>query len=270
MCASQEIPHYVPAERQRLILQLVLMNGVLRISDLAEEFDVSEMTIRRDLDMLAQSGQIERKFGAAVALEQASHEVNYQTRMITNLARKEAIAGLALSMIRDGDTVALDASTTCLTLARKLAQRTDLTVVTNSLDVAQVLRYAQLQVILTGGWIRQMKDSVVGPLALHTLENIRVDQMFFSAHGVLFPDGFVDPDFNEIEIKRAMLRRSARATALIDSSKFGRRALGCIAGLDSIDHLITDSSIAQETLAKLAELGVDVRVVGLGDQTRTP
>lgn len=253
----------LPAKRHQLILQFAREHGVLSISDLARELDVSEMTIRRDLDTLEKTGHIERKFGGAVLVEQAPQEISYKTRLVTNKIKKDAIGRLAATFVQDGNTVAIDASTTGLALARQLVARRQLTIVTNGLDLAQELRFSQVKVMLLGGWVRPMRDSIVGPWTLQTLENVRVDLVFFSSHGMLIPDGFFDADFDEIEVKRAMLKRASKAIALIDSSKFGKHALGYITGLSEIDHLITDGNVSPDILWQLEKIQVNVGVAEL-------
>lgn len=250
----------LPSERQRLISQLALERGVLRISELANEFGVSEMTIRRDLTLLEEAGRLERTFGGALVPEQAAHEMSYTIRLRTHQPQKEQIAAYAATLVQNGDTIAIDASTTGLALAKKLAGR-EVTVVTNSLDIAQELRATSTKVILTGGWYRDAAGSVVGPLAQDNLRRLRVDHVFFSAKGVLIPDGFLDSDLDEIEVKRSMLRSAARVTALVDASKFDARALGAIAALNEVDLIVTDSQVTTETLERLEAHGAAYHVV---------
>ena len=233
----------LPAERQKRIRDLVNSQGTLRIGDLAERFGVSEMTIRRDFEALANAGHLERTFGGAVASEQTAFESSYKVRLQACAAEKEALARYAASLVQDGDTVVLDASTTCLALARELARRR-ITVVTNGLDSAQELRAGGARVIVTGGYLRQVAGSFAGPLALRALQDLQVDHAFISAKGLELPGGLMDSDIDEVEVKRAMLRCAARTTALIDSSMFGKRALARVASLDLLDLLVTDSGLS--------------------------
>ena len=250
----------LPSERQRYIRQLALERGILRISDLANRFGVSEMTIRRDLEALEGAGHIERRFGGAVVAEQAASETSYAIRLKAHQLQKQAIARYAATLVQEGDTVAIDASTTGLALARELARRA-VTVVTNSLDAAQELRNGRATVIVVGGWLRQAAGSFAGPLALQALRDLRVDQSFISAKGVLIPDGLLDSDLSEAEVKRAMLEGAARITALIDASKFGKRALGRISGFEAIDLLVTDTGISSWLLEQLRQQEVNVHAV---------
>jgi DeoR family fructose operon transcriptional repressor len=250
----------LPSERQQTIKRLALEQGVLRIGELAEKFQVSEMTIRRDLEMLESSGHIERTFGGAIITEQASFESSYSVRLHTHTPEKEAIARYASTLIQDGDTIALDASTTALALARMISKRS-VTVVTNSLDVAQELRNSRTKLILTGGYLRQVAGSFAGPIAQKALKELRFDQAFISGKGIQIPGGLMDSDLDEVEVKRSMLESADRVNVLLDSSKFGKRALGLITPLDSIDLLISDSHIPVEALEALNQFGIPHHIV---------
>ena len=218
------------------------------------------MTIRRDLAELEHNGPVEKTFGGAVLADQAAHELVHQDRVERQRMQKASIAKFAATLVSDGDTIAIDASTTGLALALQLSERA-ITVVTNSIDIASALRAGRCEVILTGGFLRRVAGSFVGPMTVQALASIRVDRMFFSAKGVLIPDGFLDSDLTEVEAKRALLRSSAEAIALVDGTKFGVRALGCIAPIRNASLVITDTSADDAAVATLREHGVDVEVV---------
>lgn len=242
----------LPSERLLQIRQLVNAKGVVRVSELAAQFKVSDMTIRRDLSELEKLGAIEKTFGAAVSSEQASFESSVSERMHLRQAHKRAIAKAAAQLVDPGDTVAIDASTTGLALAQELRLH-NVHIVTSGLDVAQVLRGGAATVITTGGTLRERSGGFVGPLALRSLEHIRVDKAFFSAKGVLVPDGFVDSDLGEVDIKRMLLSTAARIFALLDSSKYGKRAMGVISGFDRVERLISDDELDEDAVTTLAE-----------------
>jgi len=176
-------------------------------------------------------------------------------RLQTQTQQKEAIARYAASMVEDGDTVALDASTTALCLAKELTEK-NITIVTNSLDTAQALRSSQAKVILTGGYLRQVAGSFAGHLALQTLTALRVDHAFISAKGILIPDGLMDSDLDEASVKQAIIKSATNVTALIDSSKFGKHALATIASFSDIDLLLTDNHLASEVQDSLEAHGI--------------
>ncbi len=248
-----------PSERQKKIRRIALEKGILRISELADNFAVSEMTIRRDLEILEDSGFVERTFGGAILSEQASFELSYSSRLESNVEAKKAIAKYAASLIYDGDTIALDSSTTALALAEELQDR-KITVLSNSLGVAQLLRSARPRLILSGGYLRQLTGGFVGPLALKTIADLRIDHAFISSKGLILNDALFDSDLDEIEVKRAMINSAAKLTAIVDASKFARSALGKIIALSDIDLLITDNSIATKYLKELKEIGLNYHI----------
>jgi DeoR family transcriptional regulator of aga operon/DeoR family fructose operon transcriptional repressor len=250
----------LPSERQQRIKQLVLTQGSLRVTELAEQFGVSEMTIRRDFELLEEAGHLERTFGGAVASEQTAFETSYTVRLSKHKTEKTAIASYAASLIQDGDSIALDASTTCLALARELSKR-PLTIITNSLDCAIELRSSSAKVLLTGGYLRQVSGSFAGPLALKALQEFRVDHCFISAKGVSLEDGFMDSDPDEVEVKRTMLTAAAKKTALLDSSKFDKRALVRICGIAEVDLMVSDDYLSPDWQNKLKSAQVPHHLV---------
>lgn len=240
----------LPSERQQRIKQLVLTQGSIRVAELAEQFGVSEMTIRRDFELLEEEGHLERTFGGAVASEQTAFETSYTVRLSKHKPEKMAIAAYAASLIQDGDSIALDASTTCLALARELAKR-PLTLITNSLDCAIELRASPAKILLTGGYLRQVSGSFAGPLAIKALQEFRVDHCFVSAKGISLEDGLMDSDADEVEVKRVMLAAAAKKTALVDSSKFDKRALVRICGIAEVDLMISDTYLSADWQRRL-------------------
>ena len=256
--SAERLIRLIPSERKQRIKQMIVEQNVLKVSELSVVFGVSEMTIRRDLESLEEEGHLERRFGGAVApeqTEQAAFDSNYDVRLKTQTKQKAAIARHAGTLVNDGDTVAIDASTTALMFAKEVANR-PITIITNSLDTAQALRNSEAKVILTGGYLRQIAGSFLGPLAIQTLQNLKVDLSFVSAKALLVPDGLMDSDLDEAEVKRALIQTSAKTIALIDSSKFGKRALVRIAKLDSFDLLISDTELAPEIQEDLQRQGI--------------
>lgn len=228
-----------PFERQQRILEQLALRSFVRVKDLAASLNVHEMTIRRDLDVLAEQGMVSRIRGGARIAEQASHEVTYQLRASINTDAKARIASAALELIQDGDTVALDASTTVLALAKLLGARSVHTIVT-SLDAANVLAAQNLPFTFVGGTFNPSARSFVGPLATHALSRLHADKAFFSAKGFTVHSGFTDANLLEVECKEYLIRSANMAIALVDHSKFGHQALTTIAGLNETDILITD------------------------------
>ena len=227
------------SERQQLILRRALEGRALKIRDLALALGVHEMTVRRDLDALAEQGFLERVHGGARVLEKTSEELSHHLRAASHTAAKERIARAALDLVQDGDVVALDASTTALALARLLHARQVSAVVTG-LDAANVLAQSGVPFALVGGTFHAPARSFVGAFFGETMGRLHPDKVFFSAKAYAPGSGFTDPHLPEVGSKQTLIRSAGTAVALLDSSKFGRRALATIAGPDEVDVLITD------------------------------
>jgi DeoR/GlpR family transcriptional regulator of sugar metabolism len=235
----------LPAKRQDEVYRLLKERRFASIKELADLLGVSEMTIRRDLRFLEQKGLVRRIFGGAQLVEeQVAFEEGYRKRLAQNLKAKEVIARIARQLVSRGDTIALDGSTTSVYFARELKQQR-IIVVTNSLLVAETLAGGQARVLLTGGEFRTITQTLVGPLAEECLDNLYFDKVFFSAKG-LMPHGFVDSHPEEAGVKRRMLSRAGQRIALLDSTKFGVRALHVLIPLEEVDFLVTERPVPEE------------------------
>ncbi|GAA4023849.1 DeoR/GlpR family DNA-binding transcription regulator [Deinococcus rubellus] len=245
--------------RQQDILRRALSEKVVRIKDLAAEFGVHEMTVRRDLDALCEQGKLLRVHGGAQLLDKTSEELSQSMRAAQNVDAKERIARAALLLIQDGDTVALDASTTSLALARLLPAR-KVQVIACSLDAANVLSAAGVPFLMVGGNFHAPARSFVGAFFTDTISRLHPDLVFFSAKAYTFETGFTDPHLPEVGAKRALIASGSSVVALLDSSKVGRRALATIAGHADINTLITDADLPAELLSQLDEADIQVIV----------
>lgn len=250
----------MPQERRERIRKLLARERYVSVRDLAQREDVSDMTIRRDLEALAERGQVHRVFGGAHAAQSTTAlEQVYLDRMHLHREAKEAIAARAVQEVADGHTIALDGSTTSVYLARRLAGR-DVVVVTTSLLVAQELADADMEVVLPGGVLRSRTLCLVGPVAERNLRDFHVDAVFFSTGGLHPSHGLTDTHDLEAALKRSLFAIGGRLIALVDSSKFGRKALHPLAPLERIDMLVTEASPAEELTAALARQNVCVEV----------
>lgn len=249
----------VGAERQELILRRALAERVVRIKDLAAALGVHEMTVRRDLDALAELGFLERVHGGARILDKASEELSHQLRAAKNTEAKERIARAALSLIQDGDVVALDASTTVLALARILHAR-QVTAIVTSLDAANALASSGVPFAMVGGNFHAPARSFVGAFFMEMMSRLHPDKVFFSAKAFSPETGFTDPHLPEVGAKQSLIRAGGTRVALLDSSKFGRRALATIATLDQVDALITDAPPAEEVRVALDAADIQLTV----------
>ncbi|ADI16062.1 transcriptional regulator, DeoR family [Truepera radiovictrix DSM 17093] len=248
----------MPAERHQYILRLALTERIVRIKDLAKRLGVHEMTIRRDLDLLAEQGLLQRVHGGARLMQQAGAEVAYAMRATQQVGAKARIARAARALISDGDTVGFDASTTALTLAQALGSAPIHAVVTG-LDVANVLAAAKVPFTLVGGTFHERARSFVGSLVTGALARFHLDKVFFSAKGLTVSAGFTDAHLPEVEVKERLIATAGTVVALIDHTKLGREAFCQIVPLERIDVLITDEVPPEELRAALE--AADIRLI---------
>jgi DeoR/GlpR family transcriptional regulator of sugar metabolism len=243
-------------QRQMLIVEEVRRRGAIRVSELTELLDVSEMTVRRDLDALAASGLIEKVHGGATApSRQSTDEPGFEAKSHRQLREKEAIAQAAAALVEPGQAIALTAGTTTWRLAHHLQNVPELTVVTNSLQVASVLyrdTRPDLTVVLTGG-VRTPSDALVGPVAIATVRSLHVDVLFMGVHGMSEDAGFTTPNLLEAETNQALLASAARVVVVADHTKWGVRGLSKTARLDDAHVLVTDEGLSADARTILAE-----------------
>lgn len=248
--------------RKARIEQLIQQNGSMSISALATEFNVSEMTIRRDLSEIETRGHIQRTHGGAViermgTIRQASEERFFDDRRNTNRAAKTAIARKALELLDAGQAVALDVGTTNYELASLLAERTDIRVFTNNLRIAALMGQSQAEIYLLGGRVRQKEMSLCGPVAVDQARRLWFDIAFLGVSAIS-PSGIFDFAFEEIELKHAYMERAKKRVVLADSSKFDQTSVIQISGFDEIDALVTDAPPSPRISAALEAAGVQI------------
>jgi DeoR family fructose operon transcriptional repressor len=244
--------------RQAEILRRAVNAPMLRVRDLASEFGVHDMTIRRDFDALSEQGLMERVRGGARLRERMSEELNHQLRAGRHTEAKSAIARAAVALIDDGDTIAFDASTTALHLVRLMSGRA-VSAIVSSLDAAAILAAAGTDFVLIGGTFHAEARSFTGVLFEDAMARLHPDKLFFSTKGFHAALGLTDSHLPEVGAKRAMLRSGATAIGLIDSSKFGRRALATIATLTELDIIVTDVMPSESDRAALD--AADIRLI---------
>jgi DeoR/GlpR family transcriptional regulator of sugar metabolism len=243
-------------QRQMLIVEEVRRRGAVRVSELTELLEVSDMTVRRDLDALAASGLVEKVHGGATAIGALStDEPGFEAKSHRQLTEKEAIAQAAAELVQPGQAIALTAGTTTWRLAHRIRGIADLTVVTNSIQVANVLhreRRPDLTVVLTGG-VRTPSDALVGPVAVTTLRSLHVDMLFMGVHGMADDAGFTTPNLLECETDRALIASATRVVVVADHTKWGVRGLARIGALADADVLVSDARLPDEARHVLAE-----------------
>lgn len=243
-------------ERQREILSWLAEKGSARVAELAARFGVTEETIRRDLDKLEQDGRLVRSHGGAVAQEQ--REAPHWQREYVNVAEKEAIAREAVREVNEGDTIILDASSTAWFVAKRLPD-VPLTVITNSLHIAMTLGGRPLcKVIVPGGTLAPTSMSFVGSETQLALRRYHVSTLFLSCRGIDVQRGVSDLSEEQAMVRRVMMEISDRRILLMDSSKFGVRALSILAPTPSFHRLITDEKAPPDACRQLEESGLPV------------
>ncbi|NBD26941.1 DeoR/GlpR family DNA-binding transcription regulator [Paenibacillus glycinis] len=248
------------AERYEKIVGLVNDRGSIRVTELSELCQVTEETIRRDLDRLEQAGRLRRSHGGAVSVKDTPQqpEIPYAEREITHAEEKRRIAEEAVKLIRPKDRILLDASSTAWYMATYLPDF-PLTVLTNSIKVAMELSIKErIEVISTGGLLAQRSLSYVGPLAERSLDAYHVDKVFFSCKGVHLERGISESNELQARIKQKMIGMADDVILLADASKFGVQAFTHVAELGDVDTIITDRRAPQETLGALAERAITV------------
>jgi DeoR family transcriptional regulator, aga operon transcriptional repressor len=248
-------------ERQRAILDLLRRDGRVVVVDLAEQYDTSQVTIRKDLDALHLKGLIHRTHGGALPARDALEDPTLREKEKLHRKEKLQIATAAVSMVSEGQVVILDSGTTTTAIARALRNYRNLTIITNSVNIAAELSGSAVEVILSGGNLRKNSFSLVGPIAEETLHKLHADILFLGVDGFDVQYGISTPNLLESKVNRAMIEISKVAVAVCDSSKFGRRSLSLIAPPSSLQHVITDSGIPKADLAALKKFGVAVTVV---------
>jgi DeoR/GlpR family transcriptional regulator of sugar metabolism len=244
------------AQRQSVILEVVRRDGAVRVSDLAEQLSVSDMTIRRDLDFLAENGLVEKVHGGATVIgNNSTYEPGFTAKVEREQPEKEAIAQEAAAMVHPGMAVGLSAGTTTWTLARHLKLIAGITVVTNSIRVANVFHEdpgPHQTVVLTGG-VRTPSDALVGPVAAQTLQSMHLDMVFLGVHGIDSRAGFTTPNLMESETDRELVKAGRRFVVLADHTKVGVIGISTITPISEAEVVVTDDGLQPDQEATLRE-----------------
>lgn len=256
-------------ERQQVIARLVQEHGRVRVGDLADRFRVSTVTIRKDLAALEAQGRLTRAHGGAISVSGNPAESAFDVRERQQRAAKDLIGRQAASMVVDGESIAFDASTTALAVARHLKARggwVQLTVITNGLRIASELAgFPGITVAMPGGFVRWEALSVVGPLGDGVFRKVNVQKAFLGAAGFSLEAGLSDATEEEAQIKRFMAEAAREVIGIVDSSKWGRAAFATFCRTDELSAVISDGDAPTETVAALRTRGVDVQLVPAED-----
>jgi DeoR/GlpR family transcriptional regulator of sugar metabolism len=249
-------------ERQRLIRQMVDAEGRVTVPDLSLRFGVSEATIRRDLEDLRLQGRLQRAHGGAVRLERAGSEPPMLERAGEQAEAKRRIGRLAAAMVRDGETIFLGSGTTVYEVAQALPPGQRLTVITNSLPIANRLAdRSQVELIVIGGMFRSSELSMIGHIAEQAIRELRADRVFMGMRGIDAAAGFTHEYLPEIMTDRAILGVAPQVVIVADHTKLGRVCPVAVAPVTAAQLVITDLGAPGEIVAELRERGLEVRPV---------
>ena len=245
--------------RREQILQAVQDQHRVRVSRLAQLFGVSTVTIRTDLRAMTAAGRLARQHGGARLATQAPPEAPLAEKRIRHRERKLRIAARAAALVAPGDKLILDAGSTTLMLAQRLASRSPLTVFTNSLPIANELGQVQgLRLIVSGGTLRQSSQSLQGPQAEAALQSFFFDKLFLGADGCDPAFGLSTHDVEDARLNTCMVEHARQVIVLADGSKFGQLCLHRICAMERVHTVVSDASMPQGARDELAAAGIDV------------
>ena len=236
--------------------------GRVLVTELSQHFETSQVTIRKDLEILHTHGLVHRTHGGALpAREGALEDPTLREKEKLHHQEKLRIAEHAAAKVKEGQVVILDSGTTTTAIARALRSFRNLTIVTNAVNIAAELAGSDIEVILTGGTLRKNSFSLVGPIAEDTLRRLNADLMFLGVDGFDVHYGLSTPNLLEAKVNRVMVEVAKRTVAVCDSSKFGRRSLSLIAPSSALHEVITDRGVPKSDLKALKQAGIEVTLV---------
>ncbi len=249
-------------ERRQAILELVNREGRVSVSDLSRAFSVSEVTIRADLQALAERNLLVRTHGGAVPGSSEVSELALAMRRRRHVREKSRIGRAGAALVADGDAIFLDSSSTSLAIAYHLKQHRHVTVITNSLAVVQELLDAPaVAVVMTGGVLQRETASLVGVYGLEAVRSFNIRRGFFGAHGITVADGLTDVNAEVAEVKRPLVAMCREVVAVLDATKWGRVGVASFAALEDLTQVITTDGAHADLVAEVRSAGVEVLVV---------
>ena len=248
-------------ERQKQILSLLTKQGRLSVTEIVEQFSISEATARRDLESLASQGKAQRVHGGVIALEEAPPELPILQREGEQVDEKSQIGRAAAELIVDGETVFLGSGTTVLETARNLRERKNLTVITNSLPVLNALAgIKEITVVSLGGQLRESELSFIGHITEQALAEVRVDKVIMGARGLSLEHGLTNDYLQETLTDRAILKIGREVIIVADHSKINRVSTALLAPLKSMHTFVTDSKADKKFIQSLKKQTIKVIV----------
>jgi len=249
-------------ERRDQVLRFITQRGRITVDELIDEFKVSGATIRRDLEFLEKQNLIQRAHGGAISKSRVIFEPDYSEQKERFLEEKKRIGREASKLVEEREVIFLEASTTVLQLAKHIRNKRNLTIVTNSLDVARELEgNGEIELILTGGILKRRTRALIGPLAETSFKQIRVDKAFMGVSALDISYGITMATLEEAQTRKEIHQAANKIIVLSDHSKFGKQNFAYIAPVNSIDILVTDKGISEKTKREMEKMGIEVRIV---------
>lgn len=240
------------AERQAKIVEIIRSRGSAQVDDLAQELHVSSMTIRRDLEKLQEYNVLQRCHGGAVAKQ----EVTYEDKRVIHKEEKEVLAGICQNLVSKGDTIFLDAGTTTYEIAKRIKEIPEIMVVTNDLEIARLLKDSPADLFLCGGSLQKATGSMLGYYATQMLADFHFDVGFFGAASINDEMEVLTPTVDKAFLKRAAVQRCQQAYLVVDSSKFGRKAMTKINHLSDYTAVITNKALTSDQRKEAEKAGI--------------
>ena len=248
--------------RRKKIIDRITETGEVLVTELSKEFEVSEVTIRNDLEYLETKKLLIRARGGAIHSEPyvgVDQRVTEKTRI--HIQEKIAIGKMAASLIKDGETIIIDSGSTTAEMVKNLGGVKHLNVITNALNIANsLLTFPNINIIIPGGYLRQNSLCLIGPLAEKNLRSFFVDKVFLSADGFDTKRGIFTPNIDEAHLNGIMIEIAKEVILVTDSSKFKRKSLAFICTIDKIKTVITDNGIPDDDKKRLEDAGIEVLI----------
>jgi len=251
-------------ERRWRIINYLKKNGTARISDLSKMLEVSDNTIRRDLDKLVQEKVVKRIHGGGVLIGDtySPHDFYWIERETKFSEEKKRIGAKAAELIQKGETVILDVGTTTIEIAKNLSNKKNITVITNGLNIAtQLIKNRKIDIILSGGTFREVSMSLVGIFTEEFFKNIHVDKLFLSAGNVNINSGVTNTNIIEVPIKRAMIEVAEEVILTVTYNKIGKRSFAYVCPISAINKIITDKKAPEAEINAIRKKGIEVIMV---------
>jgi DeoR/GlpR family transcriptional regulator of sugar metabolism len=246
-------------ERRQQIAHILGEQQRVTVPELSQHFSVSEVTIRKDLAWLEAHNLAVRTHGGAVSASTHSTEIGFDTRERLQHGEKERIGAAAASCVQDGETIALDASTTALCMTQYLKAKRELTVVTNGLRIGmELINTPSISVLIPGGMMRQESFSLIGTWGTSVLQQIHISKAFVGARGFSPDEGLTDVNSEEVELKRAIVESAREVIALVDHTKWGHLAFATFGPLERLKLIITDAKAPASMVEQVRNKGIEV------------